>query len=167
MPGLGRVGGWRPRCGPQLCLQKNSGQGQQTGVGTVEGEGPLGIQHGGPEPRAPDFPRQLGGLRWGLWIPLQATWGQGNLPDLTSASLQPGTMSNIKNSFEESAHYSDEWLCAPHSVSGTPRITLACTNRVRDRKFSVIYSIKDTPNRAGCPDRRGFADNFKAMQNYF
>lgn len=140
LPGLGRVEGWRPRHGPKTDLQKSSSQGQRW---AAEGERPLGVRHGRPEPPAPDFPIQLGGLGWG---PVDSSAGhmeQDNLPDLASTNLQPGTVT--KNSCEVSMLF--RWLHAPYPVSGTPRITLACTNRVGDRKFSIIYIIKGTPEQ--------------------
>lgn len=113
-------------------------------AGAVGGEKPLGVQHGRPQPPAPDLPIQLGGLGWGPVDSSAGRMGQDNLPDLASTSLQAGTMT--KNSCVVSMLF--RWLHALYPASGTPRITLACTNRVGDRKFSIIYIIKGTPEQS-------------------
>ncbi|EGW14833.1 hypothetical protein I79_025197 [Cricetulus griseus] len=112
-------------------------------TGAAEGERPLGVQHGRPEPPAPDFPIQLGGLGWGLADSSAGRMGRDNLPDQATTNLQTGT--TAKNSCAVTMLFSR--LQAPYPLSGTPRITLACTNRVGDRKFSIIYIIKGTPEQ--------------------
>lgn len=141
-----RAGGWGPRMSQRaLPSEQRLGPARAAEAQTVGGSiigCPATSPRGGPEPRAPDTPIQLGGHGWG---PVDFSAGHGG---------QATSQSQLQQACSQAPRpgVPQQGLCtlmagpqAPYSVSGAPRITLACTNRVSDRKFSIIYSIKGIP----------------------